>query len=789
MYDLSEIKSRISCVDYLRQHGILVKDGGRCTSPLRAGAKNKTSFYVEGQHWYDFGSGSGGDVIDLAAQLNHNGNKGDAIRALALSLGMRSSDNSAQWYDDIQALCNRTAAYHAALTAEDYDYLSSRGFTREDAERLMIGRVTDGYLKGRLFLPYFKNGGVVYYATRSMPGGTNPDSKYMKAALKECESYENVPWGLQTLNRDNDTLIISEGYFDAISWEKNGFSVLSPITGNFSSEQWPLVISVARTFKRVVIIFDNDAISHAGENFTIRAAQRLFKNRIPFSVAYTPSNIKDVNDYYAAGGNLQLLIDNATDGKKFLASQVKNIDELKSFVLSINRSVDEVELAELLSTLRGKFSDMELNSVLSLAKKAPSEKLITEEIIDKHNLLYVDKVGFYRWNGKVWEQISDVYVEQLASEAYGIFTTAKRVAAVKNLAKATALKSAVFDRNAVLSFQNGTLELETGTFREHSQLDYCSIIMQYDYDAEATCPVWTKFITDITNDDPYREDVLQTIAGYVLMPTCKYQKIFILKGDGSNGKSVYLDILERVFGTANVTHIEPTGLTQEFQRVLLKDSLLNIGSDINSDFSRGEIREWLLKISDGASIQACYKTKTHFNFAPRCKLIYACNAMPTAEIVNGLDRRLMFIDFPCRFVETPDPAKPLQKQRDVDIVSKLSAELSGIFNWCYAGYKLLTTVNYFTETIEQKALISQFETISNPVSVFCDDYMDKFGGLVPRQQVYQWYKEWCDDTGHKPLSREKFMPKFRDQLKERILDEKQIRLDGTRTRVFEFPLP
>ena len=42
---------------------------------------------------------------------------------------------------------------------------------------------------------------------------------------------------------------------------------------------------------------------------------------------------------------------------------------------------------------------MELNSVLSLAKKPPSEKLITEEIIEKHGLLYVDKVGFYQWNG------------------------------------------------------------------------------------------------------------------------------------------------------------------------------------------------------------------------------------------------------------------------------------------------------------------------------------------------------------------------------------------------------
>ena len=70
---IQEIKKRISCTEYLSQHGIYVKNGGRCISPLRPGAKNPTSFWVEDDHFYDFGSGIGGDVIDLAAQLNYNG--------------------------------------------------------------------------------------------------------------------------------------------------------------------------------------------------------------------------------------------------------------------------------------------------------------------------------------------------------------------------------------------------------------------------------------------------------------------------------------------------------------------------------------------------------------------------------------------------------------------------------------------------------------------------------------------------------------------------------------------
>jgi putative DNA primase/helicase len=336
----------------------------------------------------------------------------------------------------------------------------------------------------------------------------------------------------------------------------------------------------------------------------------------------------------------------------------------------------------------------------------------------------------------------------------------------------------------VLTFQNGTLEIETGRFRDFSESDYCSIIMDYDYDPAARCPVWEHFIEDVTDEEPRRQEILQFLAGYVLMNDCRFQKIFLLIGSGGNGKSVYLEIIQKLFGDENVTHVEPTGLTAEFQRIRLKDSLLNIGSDINSDFSRGEIREWLLKVADGTSIQACYKGMNHIDFIPRCKLVYACNAMPTAEIVNGLNRRMQFVDFPCQYVETPDPNNPKQKPRDIDIINKLDAELPGIFNWAYAGYKLLRQVGYFTDAPEQAEFIQQFEQTSNPVLVFCED--QSFYGTKTRDDVYVMYKLWCEQTGHRPLSREKFLPKFRDAMGKRIIGEGKKRIDGILTRVFDF---
>lgn len=788
MYDIKEIKSKITVPDYLKRIGINIDVGRRCVSPLRPTADNPTAFCVKSDDfWYDFVSGRGGDVIDLAAEIKHNSDKGAAIRELAEIVGIKkqNSDTSHKWIQYTDNMNSRTAYYHENLTQSDYAYLAARGFTPEDVKRLKIGRVTDGQLKGRLFLPYFKNGYVCYSATRAMPGGAFEENKYMKQ--KTDEFCQHVPWGLHTLDRRGSTLVISEGYFDAASWEKEGYPVISPITGNFSKDQWPDVISACRMFERVLIIFDNDAVSHAGEGFTVRTAKKLFQHHIPFVVSHTPNGIKDVNDYYVGGGSLQALVDNAQDGLRYIVSQYNNPVELKNFIMTINRYTDSTAIAAALDSLSQRFSPAIIKTIQKSADSAPTESQIVDEIIAKHNIIYVDQVGFYEWNSKIWSRISDSQVRNYADVLYDKrFSTAQRVASVCNLLKSRSITKVVFDRNPVLTFQNGTLEIETGKFRGFSEADYCSIIMDYDYDPAARCPAWENFIEDVTDEEPRRAEILQFLAGYVLMNDCRFQKIFLLIGSGGNGKSVYLEIIQKLFGDENVTHVEPTGLAQEFQRIRLKDSLLNIGADINSDFSRGEIREWLLKVADGTSVQACYKGMNHIDFIPRCKLVYACNAMPTADIVNGLNRRMQFVDFPCQYVETPDPANPKQKPRDIDIVKKLNNELPGIFNWAYDGYKLLRTVGYFTDAPEQAEFIQQFEQTSNPVLVFCDDYTDQFYGTIERDEIYSWYKLWCDRTGHKSLSREKFLPKFRDTLGDRIDSEPRISRDGVRMRAFKF---
>lgn len=786
MYDIQLIKSRINCVTYAQRIGLPIKGSGdRCISPFRDGAKNPTSFVIHDDFVYDFASGWGGDVIEFCAQYAHHGDRGAAIRELAMLTGVHSdnTENTAEWLDYTNKLNAKTAFYHSQLTDADRGYLYSRGLSDADISRLMIGRVTDGNLRGRLFLPYFSghNGYVCYYATRVMPDSAFPNSKYMKQ--KRDDFCQHLPWGLQTLNRDGDTLIIAEGYFDAVSFEVSGYPVLSAITGRFSREQLPVVLSVARKFKRVLIVYDNDDVTHAGESFCHTMAEIFTTNRIPFVVGTVPRPHHDISEYYAAGGNLKYIVDSAEDGLFYIASTFATFETLEPFVFKVARHTKRTVMENLLAYLKrtSSFDTKLLDTLFRAATTAPPETIIADEILREHNLVYLHAVGFYEYSGGVWNHLNDGVISGYADRAYGEFSTANRVSAIVKLLKTRALRDISFNNLPVWNFINGTLELETGVFREHNPNDYCSFQASYPYNPDATHHAWDKFIDDVTASDPKKSELLQFIPAYVLMPTCKFEKIFCLTGSGGNGKSKYLEIIRKLFGDSNVSNIKPLGLIKDFQRIQLKDSLLNIAGEIKSDLSG--VEEAMKEIASGEPISACYKGEQYVSFTPRAKLLFAMNnQLKSGDTSDGLTRRLVIVDFVVSFVDFPDPNNPYQRQKDVNIVNSLISELNsgGIFNWAYEGYKLLNAVGYFTETNDQESLLEDFKRASNPVLVFWeDDYEDYSPSEIVYEQIYGDYIKWCGVVGETTFSSQKFHSELKKIIGNRYdVCVRSVRVDG-----------
>lgn len=733
---------------------------------------------MDDDFWYDFGSASGGDCIDLLALIKYEGDRGKAIRELASLTGVPDDNPRPDgWLQYTQNLCNQIAYWQTQLTRNDYEYLHSRGLTDTTISELKIGRTEDG----RLSIPYMKNGYVAYYCTRHLPGGSYPESKYRKQ--KRDDYCEHIVWGLDSLSRNHDTLVIAEGAFDAISFWQDGYPVLSAITGFFSKSQISTVLAAARRFSRVFIVYDDDSkTSNAGAKFTMRTAELLTRNRIPFIVGTVPPPYHDISEYYAAGGDLSQIISNAEPGVSYLASRMTDFSELEKFVYTVARHTKRTHLDELHATLRNsrRWDADSLKSLFKSATTAPPENIVADEILDSHQLVYIPSVGFYEYGSGVWTRITDEAVESYADKTLGEFSTYQRAKAIKGLIKTRALRDDVkFNQKPVWNFVNGTLELETGNFRDHNPNDYCSMQVSYPYNPNATYSAWTRFINDITAGDPKSQELLQFIPGYALMQDCRHEKIFVLSGNGSNGKSKYLEILRQLFGFENVSHLQPRALLDKFKLIYFRESILNIAGEIRSDLR--DVEELMKSIASGEPQMACYKSKDYVTFTPRTKMIFATNnQLASGDTSDGLTRRLVMVDFKVSFVDNPDPSDPYQRQKNIHILDELTSELNsgGIFNWAYEGYKLLQAVGYFTETNDQTQLLQEFKRSSNPILVFWEESEHR-PAEYEYPQAYSDYCKWCLENGYKPSTSQKFHAEYRKvTAKYYEPDIRSVRVDG-----------
>lgn len=750
-FDIQGIKSKKTCVEIAQLCGLpITRAGDRCKSPLHKGNSN-TSFVVFDNYWHSFSDDKSGDQIDLWAELKENGDRGKAIKTLAHMVGVQAPVDE-EWRKKTQHLCSKAAYHHAQLRSEDIDYLHSRRIKDDTINRLLIG-----YDEGGIVFPYWKNGYIYDFIVRNY----DCEPRYKRSG----DGLDKAPWGQHTLNREGPLWLV-EGTFDAITLDQEKKPVLQTTKPE---------IDALRAFPGVILAYDND---EAGLKYTRKVAIMLYTARVPFQVAEFKG--KDLSEYYASGREIDHI--NLKDGLQAIVAGFHELEEFRRFVRTAARHCDPLYLSNLIDSAK-QFTEKERKLVERIAASAPSESEITDEVAENNQIIFLENVGYYMWNGTIWQKRSDTFVKGVIDETYGkFFSSSQRCNAVCNLLKSRVLVDTVFDRRPVLTFTNGTLELETGHFREPRPGDYCSIVMSYPYDRDAQAPKWEKFISDIADDDPIREGTLQDIAGYILFPNCIHQKMFALIGDGGNGKSVYLEILQKLVGDESCSNVDPQGMAEPFQCIYLKDSLLNLGSEIDSDFSKAE--KVLKKVAAGEEVTACYKGMDFVKFKPRCKLIYACNEMPRASVIKGLDRRLVFIKFPCQFVEHPDPKNPLQKRRNLNIIPDLLEEMSGIFNWAYMGYKSLLAMGYFTETREQKEYMKQFKEISNPMMVFCEEHV--FEGGMTKDEIFIKYTTWCRDTGHKANSRESFYRKFREIMGERICKEDRRTINGKQTLMIWF---
>ncbi len=180
------------------------------------------------------------------------------------------------------------------------------------------------------------------------------------------------------------------------------------------------------------------------------------------------------------------------------------------------------------------------------------------------------------WNGRYWEtddggalvhdkglkMIRNIYRElsktddpreRLEIEKYGIISESTRRR--ESLIKAASwipemtLKPDQLDVDPwLLNVQNGTIDVSNGEFRPHKQDDIITKIAHVEYNPNADCPLWKKFIREIMDYQSELIEFIQTAVGWAITGDTSEQTMFILFGSGANGKSTFLNTIMYLLG-------------------------------------------------------------------------------------------------------------------------------------------------------------------------------------------------------------------------------------------------
>lgn len=350
--------------------------------------------------------------------------------------------------------------------------------------------------------------------------------------------------------------------------------------------------------------------------------------------------------------------------------------------------------------------------VRSFTEEGNANRLIRDQ---DGKIMYVAETDmWYLWTGNYWRKSSAVEIEQLARETVnnlvqdymdmadgGIMGDdldflkksfeAKMITNMVKFAKSDKQVLTHFEQldgnHNLLGVGNGAIDLTTGKLHDPEPKDCITIASGVDYIAKADCPVWDQTLQDIFAGDDKVIHFVQKLIGYAVLGNPVESLFVIMYGDGSNGKSTFINTIRDVLGNhAKIANAETfLGTAANSSGAPREDILRLLGSrivTITEPDEGGVLREGLVKAMTGGEAlpaRAAYG-RTTVEVKPTWTAFMPTNHKP---IIKGTDhgiwRRMMLIPFTVNFDNHPTIKK------DPDRMEKLKAEHSGILAWIVNG--------------------------------------------------------------------------------------------------------
>lgn len=348
---------------------------------------------------------------------------------------------------------------------------------------------------------------------------------------------------------------------------------------------------------------------------------------------------------------------------------------------------------------------------------------------NEETYVYLD--GFY-------QPMGDALIKKLVKEALRDDYRKNRALEVLDFIKASTYTTRREEPSHLIPLENGVLDVSKDPFelKPHSPKYMFFNKLPVKYNPDADCPVIKKFMREITNSE---EDVtiLEEVVGFCLYRAYFIAKALMLVGDGSNGKSTFLNLVKAFLGQQNVSGRSLQDLElNRFAKADLYTKLANIYADLPD---RALQSTGTFKMLTGRDLIAAEKKFSQtFHFANYAKLLFSANKVPEAnDDTSAFFRRWIIIVFPKAF--TGSHADPY-------ILEKLTTEteLSGLLNLALAGLKRLLKTGQFSHSVTTEETKEDYIRKSSPIAAFVLDCLETDSdAFIEKKPLYTVFAEYC----------------------------------------------
>lgn len=291
----------------------------------------------------------------------------------------------------------------------------------------------------------------------------------------------------------------------------------------------------------------------------------------------------------------------------------------------------------------------------------------------------------------------------------------------------------------LLNVQNGMLNWHTGELKSHSPEYRSTFQIAATFAPSERSEVLDNFLSEVFPQDALL--LAEELVGYLLRPTTKFQKAFMLLGDGANGKSTFLSMLTAFMGADCVSNVSLQDLSENrFKVAELLNKLVNMYADLPS--KSVEQSDMFKNIVSGDPITAEKKFGHPFRLVPTARLLFSANELPkSADLSPAYFRRWAIIPFPNKFEGS-------RAKKDLLGLLTTPQARSALLNRAVEGLRRLEAQQEFTACASVQEAGQTYRRQCDSALEFINSCLEADTvGSIGKQKLYEGYQAWCVEAG------------------------------------------